>query len=84
MFNGGDGNDRPLHEGKVEKYKTRGTQNELEIMKLIILENRTLYMKVMHKLRTRKETRGLSAFDELKKENEDKVNSLRDKTKLKK
>jgi hypothetical protein len=64
------------------KEKKRGTQNEFEILKLIIMENKTLYLKVMDKIRLYQEMRGLSAFDELKKSQESKIKKLKERGKL--
>ena len=65
-----------------KKKEARGTQNEFEIVKLIVQENRTLYLKVMDKIRLYKEMRGLSAFEELKKNQDAKIQKLRDRSKL--
>lgn len=37
---------------KKKDQKDRGTQDDLEIMRLIICENKILFMKVMDKIRT--------------------------------
>lgn len=62
--------------------KKRGTQNELEILQIIISENRTLFMKVMDKIRIYREMRGLSAFEELKRNEDAKIKKLRERAKL--
>lgn len=69
-----------MQDRKAEKK--RGTQNELEILKIIISENRTLFMKVMDKIRIYREMRGLSAFEELKRNEDAKIKKLRERAKL--
>ncbi len=40
---------------KITKHKSRGTVDELEIMRLILTENRGLYMRVLSKIKAMRE-----------------------------
>ena len=68
--------------GKPIKDVKRGTQDEFEILKMIVQENRTLYLRVMDKIRLYQEMRGLSAFEELKKSQESKIKKLKERGNL--
>ena len=36
---------------KISKHKARGTMDELEIIRLVLLDNRPLFMKVLDKVK---------------------------------
>lgn len=40
---------------KILKHKSRGTVDEMEILKLILLENRALFMRVMERIKAVKD-----------------------------